>query len=1188
MKLFYKFLTVVILINSYTTFSQATFTINNSGNWSSTNSWTLSAGTDSDGIPDADDSIIITATTNKTITVDITNAYCLTFKNQTGGTSLPIITIDIPENNFLNVSGTFEVPANVSRFRQTDLIGLGTLNVNGSIIVGNQAVTNSTITSVKTNKLNFNGPNINVDGNINIYNHINTTSSVNYNASSINHTSGKLRLTGYTAATSGSTTGTTGKGYLNTHQNIGGLSADNKYVMSGDATLEFYHVVECPVYITSGRSSEIPPIFNGSTNNIVTYYGNTNRSGASIIYSTTYNKLNIDNSNTNTLSSGSPTIVTNELNIINGSISLGTNAITQRFIQIGNNCKINISSAGDANGLTFTSNLSSRLSYNGLAEINYSGSANKAGLEIKSYNSIDGKGINKLTISGTTNFQLGTVCNENGSTTDLSNLNIKDIISINDNNFTCDMPSITCPSISIDGGISNALTINSNLSSINSTSGVTINGNSITLNGDISATGSSNFVNIIGQTIILNKSISSGNLISINGSTNAGALASINGQTIDIDGDNSSYSGTITAINSNTGLSISGSTTFNADIVASKVTINTNAACVFKETLSGIENLNIYSPCTIEKTQNISNTLTLGNNLTNYNTINTYTLYVEDNSVLNSNGTGVLKVRDLVTIAATKTLYTGDELLLVSNSIGTARVDQVHDTAINGQVIVERFLPNEGRKWRLLTTPLKGNTDNSIYYNWMNNGNESIVGYGTDVWGPSDQYEYYTNGMFYIPESTHNFRKYSNGTWSSVSNSFNEPLFSSTKNNTFLTFIIHPAFQGIDLTDYPTCYSVSNSSPTILSAKGNLLLGQQSYDVSSSTYNLIGNPYASPIDFIDIIDENGVNGNAIDPKIWILDPRMGSFGNYITWDQNVGVSDTKATIYVNENSLIQSGQGFFVKRKSGNTSVPMIINENNKSSGNYNNTFGRTRARTINPNTQRIRVAISKLEDNTDVHKDACVVGFYEGASNAVTGNDVQKFTNAGETLAFVNGNTSLSSEHRLPVANGDVLFIKLTNATTSNYKLKIHTENFAFTGEAVFHDLKLGTSMAMPLDGSIFEYPFDVTSDATTQGTRFKIVFNTTLGIDETVDLIGIKVYPNPSSNSLGVTLNTGNLELGNYEYKILNILGQAVQYGKIENVQINQDIKINFNNAVTSGWYTIQILDKNKIVNSLPIIIK
>jgi len=266
----------------------------------------------------------------------------------------------------------------------------------------------------------------------------------------------------------------------------------------------------------------------------------------------------------------------------------------------------------------------------------------------------------------------------------------------------------------------------------------------------------------------------------------------------------------------------------------------------------------------------------------------------------------------------------------------------------------------------------------------------------------------------------------------------------------------------------------------------------------------------------------------------------------------------------------------------------MIINENNKSSGNFNNTFGRTAARTINPNTQRIRVAVSKLEDNTDVHKDACVVGFYEGASNAVTGNDVQKFTNAAETLAFVNGNTSLSSEHRLPVVNGDVLFIKLTNATTSNYKLKIHTENFAFTGEAVFHDLKLGTSMAMPLDGSVFEYPFDVTSDATTQGTRFKIVFNTTLGIDETADLLGIKVYPNPSTNSLGITLNTGNLELGNYEYKILNVLGQAVQDGKIENVQINQEIKIDLNNAITSGWYTIQILNNNKIVNSLPVIIK
>ncbi|MBP9848808.1 MAG: T9SS type A sorting domain-containing protein [Flavobacterium sp.] len=1135
---FKKTFFLFLFLFSYSFINAATYYLRNEGgNWNANTTWstTSSASSTNTGtFPNSADIVIFNGNTNVDLTITA-NAACTSFTNLSEtGVSLNLF---FNQGTTLAVSGLFQITTTSGISRTTNvLLSNGATTANMTVGTHIHCGTSNASYTACENVMALSGPDITVSGNVNVFN--NTNGSIHMR-SMILHTAGSLKLIGTTVRTGA--TPTSGTGYLNTYQNSGNLSSNNKYQMSGTASLEFYHVGETPVY--AQRAAENPPIFNGSTTTTVSYIENSTRATAgSVVYGSNYSKLVIDNDNgTNKVNTISGVCSVNELSILKGSINLTTT------LTINSNGKINISSSGtSASGTNLnkciTAASATSLIYSGYVDITYSGNAIKAGLEIKTANANNTIGVNNVVLENTSSFDFGTgsIFFVNGSNSSPSSiLKILQSVVINDNTFTLNISELNCPSISING-----------------------------------------------TNLAINSKLNASTNININGTTSA--TNTINAPIITLAGNGSAYNDLIT---STTSLTVAGSTIFNGEINSPVIIVTTEAPCEFNNTLTNISFLTLNSDCVISNGQYISNTLTLGANLTNLGEVSTETLTISNDATLipGEPATGVLKVLDLLTIESGKFLTTGGELVLVSNGNNTARVAPVHDNAIIGDVTVERYLPNLGRKWRLLTTPLKGTTNNTIYNNWQNNGSVDLQYLaGTDVWGPVDTYEYNTNGLDYIPLSTHNFRKFTNGAWTSISNSITEELFSSTKNNTFLTFIIAPAFAGVDKTNAPICEATSNSSATTLIAKGELIFGEQTYDVSGSTYHLIGNPYASPIDFFDIIDENGVNGNAIDPKIWILDPRIGSFGNYITWDQNVGISDTKATIHVNENSLIQSGQGFFVKRKLGNTSVPMIINENNKSSGNFNNTFGRTAARTINPNTQRIRVAVSKLEDNTDVHKDACVVGFYEGASNAVTSNDVQKFTNAAETLAFVNGNTSLSSEHRLPVANGDVLFIKLTNATTSNYKLKIHTENFAFTGEAVFHDLKLGTSMAMPLDGSVFEYPFDVTSDATTQGTRFKIVFNTTLGIDETADLLGIKVYPNPSTNSLGITLNTGNLELGNYEYKILNVLGQAVQDGKIENVQINQEIKIDFNNAITSGWYTIQILNNNKIVNSLPIIIK
>jgi hypothetical protein len=994
---------------------------NDSATWSTVSS---SSATNAGTFPASGDTVVYEGSSTTAITLNITaDAVCDAFTNQCSGDNSNV-TINITSGITLTVNGDLYITGIANLTKNITLSGTGTLVVTGDINIGTAGVTATT--NGEFTKMTFSGPNINLDGNLNMYNIVNGTSN---QGAFVSHSAGKVTLLG---------TGT--KGYLNSYQPGTGLSANNKYTtVTGSATIEFHHVTDCPIYTQQGITNA--PVFT-ATGSLITYTG----SGAgSVIYGNSYNHLNLDNPSGYTIN-GNVTI-TNQMDMVAGNLNIGTSF----SFFMNANTKLNISSG---NGVTGTSN---RFRYNGPVDITYSGSVTKAGIELRTGSAFSGSGntptrLNSLTITGTTNFNLGTSVGLNAVNTTATSLYVLSNVNINDTSFTCNMPFIYCPNITVEGGTS-------------------------TFNGVL---GSVAFLTIEGTT-----------------------------------------------------------------------TLVTNTT--------------------------VTNTLSVGANVTNNAIIATNNLDVTANTTFNGNGTGTVFVLDALTVASGVVLNTGDEIVLYSDEATTARVAPVESGAITGQVTVQRYLINAGRKWRLSTAPLKGNSNNTIYSNWQNNGNTDGLT-GTDVWGPVSSYDPGSNGMNYLPISTHNFRKYNSGTWTNVTNTFSESLFTSTRNNAFLTFIIYPFGDGVSGND-----GVPGSSNTTLIAKGSLITGDQTYTVTAGNFQLIGNPYASPIDMESLIVNGGVNSNIVDEKIWIIDPNIGVYGGYVTWDPVNQYSAAGAENALEDNHLIQSGQAFFVKAKTSPSSTTFRINESFKRAGANSTVFGRA----TNTSVERMRVSLEKNDNSVITYKDGCVVAFYDGGSNAFNEKDAEKFTNPDETLAFMNGTTAISSEHRAPITNNDELFIRVTRAVISNYKLKIKTENFTFGGTAYFHDLKLGTITALPLDGTTFEYPFEVTADATTQGVRFKIVFSTTLSIDDNNNPENVLMYPNPTSKANGITLNLGKLELGNYNYRIVNTLGQEIQKGTIENQELNQNFKINFESAMNSGCYTLHLLQQNTPIKSLKILI-
>ena len=551
-------------------------------------------------------------------------------------------------------------------------------------------------------------------------------------------------------------------------------------------------------------------------------------------------------------------------------------------------------------------------------------------------------------------------------------------------------------------------------------------------------------------------------------------------------------------------------------------------------------------------------------------------------------GTGDIRVRTLFDVPAAVTFNTGGLITLVSTYANTARVAPLtNKPTINGNVTVERFLINQGRKYRLITAPLKGNTNNSVFYNWQNNGTV-ISGYGTDIWGPNGNPA--SNGLQQILNSSHSLRRFNNSSnnWTNITNSFTEELFTENINKGFLIFATHPYGEATDGQGY-----VNPNYPqltTTLKATGKLITGDVNYsDVPASGFYIVGNPYASPIDFKTVLNDAANSG--IDKKIWFIDPTLGSYGAYVTWDDVNGYSfyDTTRNPGASSNpssqtTIIQSGEAFFVK--STGTATTLTIKETHKATTNSNAVFNRTTKNTADITSERIRVLLEKQENSVWNKKDAIVVGFYTGGNSAYDRRDVQKLSNPNEMLSFITDTRSLSSEHRAPIQDKEFLTLKIAQTTANtNYKLKIFTEDFTFTGQTFLEDTFLQTSTPIALDGSIFEYEFQITSDPLSSGNRFKINFKAEAALGTTnPNASKLIVYPNPTTSEQGINISFENA-LSGYSYKIFNTAGQLIDSQNIK--ANNKSAHITFQQKLSPGIYYLNILDKNNEIKNIQTII-
>ncbi|WP_073284336.1 FG-GAP-like repeat-containing protein [Hymenobacter psychrotolerans] len=285
-------------------------------------------------------------------------------------------------------------------------------------------------------------------------------------------------------------------------------------------------------------------------------------------------------------------------------------------------------------------------------------------------------------------------------------------------------------------------------------------------------------------------------------------------------------------------------------------------------------------------------------------------------------------------------------------------------------------------------------------------------------------------------------------------------------------------------------------------------------------WNLIGNPYPSPLDFSTITAGQRVN---MDAAFYTYESTAQYVGQYRSYINGVG------------NPLIGTAQAFFVRVSSGQTSGSLMLNNPNRVTS-YSQQAPVRRGTDLRPLVRlTVQGSGSSLLDETYVY-------FQAGATAGIDAEyDALKLPNShGLNLATVAAGTGLAINGLPQLTAACVVPLTLYVPQAGSYTLTA-ADLLNLTGAQVYlHDAQTNQTIDLQQTG---RYTFS-TGTATSLPGRFELRFGPAgpLATQPGLTAAGIGLYPNPAHENFTVQLpavsGVSRVQLGLY-----NSLGQQVR---------------------------------------------
>jgi len=376
-------------------------------------------------------------------------------------------------------------------------------------------------------------------------------------------------------------------------------------------------------------------------------------------------------------------------------------------------------------------------------------------------------------------------------------------------------------------------------------------------------------------------------------------------------------------------------------------------------------------------------------------------------------------------------LETNDNLTLKSTNSRTARVGDLTGKEVNGNVTVERYIPNHSKAWQHLAAPLTGvQTINQAWQDSATAPNQNrYPGYGTMLTG--NMSNALSLGFDVYTPTGPSIKVYN------PANNNYTPVPSTTS-----TAIANPnGYMVLVRGDRSVTAYNAPATATVMRAKGRLyqpVNAPATINVGAGKFESIGNPYASAIDFSMLNITGGVQTN----YFYVWDPKLTTttglganstygLGGFQTFSWNgVGFDVTPGGgSYAGGNRNIESGQAFFVHAPLSSGTVS--FSEQAKTSA-TNNVF-----RVSGKPIPQLLTRLNALTAGGSVLVDGARVQFRTGYANAVDAGDALKMVNGNENLGILTDGKKLAVERRTMVFDTDTIHLNLTQVKVQAYQFE-------------------------------------------------------------------------------------------------------------------------------------------------------
>ncbi len=525
------------------------------------------------------------------------------------------------------------------------------------------------------------------------------------------------------------------------------------------------------------------------------------------------------------------------------------------------------------------------------------------------------------------------------------------------------------------------------------------------------------------------------------------------------------------------------------------------------------------------------------------------------NNLVLSNAAGItVDSGSLVTIGKSLTISTGtfttsDSVVLYSDADGTARVGTIGTGGlVSGKIQEQQYIQGNYRRYRMWSHPFNGSVALSQLQNYMD-----ITGTGGSANGFTTTVTNAPSAFRYDPYTSNSTAGYDPG-WKPFTSALATAADSNKipRHKGIRLFIRGTKGQGLSGPYYVP--SANTLEMTGIINQGRQVMHMQKGASANQDFNLLGNPYPSPVDIGTVLYNAQQSGNVVGGAFYIFNTSLGSGGQY----QAISIGTLAADPY-----YLQANSAFQVRTAHDGDSL--VFNETDKAPDASSYLFKKsTQTTTLNVYDEQyhpwdiLNIHFdNNASANEDLKQDALKLSFGDFSFYSVTDDNKQLAIDA----------RPFSDEKAIPLG--------ISSNYLQNFIIRIEQSSVPVGKRLFLHD-KLTNNYTEVATGN--EYKFSITKNKQSQGDRFELTTNGPADI--TATSIKVNMVPNPATDNLVVEL--AQLTSNTADITVTDMMGSVVLSKHIDQVQQG---KVELSLAkLASGNYIVEVRSgKDKVTRKL-----